>query len=194
MRTTFAARLLSDLLALRDCRFDLRATSAVQEDFFAAPQRAACPRYDFGTCRGRASARVSTATPRELKQWLRFCEGRVLAPIDRVILEMGRQAEAGNFDAAIRWREKLEGLEWLLSAAVRARNTMDLLTFAYRDPGPAAMIASTSSVMVRCAPAIPIRSAPSSATPLLVWCVKNWRGRWTPMPASIPNGCISACW
>ncbi|HWA40167.1 MAG TPA: hypothetical protein VG712_01055, partial [Gemmatimonadales bacterium] len=33
------------------------------------------------------------------------------------------------------WREKFEALEWLLSATVRARAAVDLLTFVYRDPG-----------------------------------------------------------
>jgi excinuclease ABC subunit C len=135
MRTTFAARVLADLLAIRDCRLDLKSTSAVQEDFFSLPQRAACPRFDFGTCLGPCIGANLGDYPARVEALAAFCEGRVIAPVDRVINEMGRHAADGNFDAAIRWREKFEGLEWLLAASTRTRNAIELLTFAYRDPG-----------------------------------------------------------
>ena len=44
-------------------------------------------------------------------------------------------ADRGEFEAAARWRERFEALEWLIAATTRARAALELLTFVYRDPG-----------------------------------------------------------
>jgi excinuclease UvrABC nuclease subunit len=64
-----------------------------------------------------------------------FLEGRTIQPIDRVVAAMQEAAQSGRFEAAARWREKFEQLEWLLAATSRARTAIDLLTFVYRDTG-----------------------------------------------------------
>jgi hypothetical protein len=52
-----------------------------------------------------------------------------------VVDEMSTRATAADFEGALRWREKFEALEWLLAATTRARASLDLLSFVYRDPG-----------------------------------------------------------
>lgn len=136
MRTQDGARVLTDLLALRDCRADLPVHFAEQQDLFAAPRRAACPRYDFGTCLGPCAGLVSEAGYRERAEMAAaFCEGRSVRPVDRVITEMALRAERDDFEGAVRWRDRFESLEWLLAATTRARAALDLLSFVYRDPG-----------------------------------------------------------
>lgn len=134
--TQRAARVLVDLLGIRDCRADLPIHYAEQQDLFAAPMRAACPRFDFGTCLGPCAATVSEQAYRARADLAAaFCEGRGVAPLERVIHEMTTTADAGNFERATWWREKFEALEWLLTAVSRARAALDALTFVYRDPG-----------------------------------------------------------
>lgn len=135
-RTTQAARVLADLLALRDCRADMPVHYAEQGDLFAAPRRAACPRVDFGTCLGPCAGLVVESVYRERAELAAaFCDGRSVRPVDRIVSEMTSRAETGDFEGALRWREKFEALEWLLAATTRARASLDLLTFVYRDPG-----------------------------------------------------------
>jgi hypothetical protein len=62
-------------------------------------------------------------------------EGTAIAPVDRVVAGMMAAAERGEFEAAARWRERFEALEWLLGATTRARAAVELLSFVYRDPG-----------------------------------------------------------
>jgi excinuclease ABC subunit C len=136
VRTADAARTLSDLLGLRDCRADMPVQYAEQGDFFSEPRRAACPRYDFRTCLGPCAGLVAEWAYRErVEAAASFCEGRELRPVDRVIAEMTARADAADFEGALRWREKFEVLEWLLAATTRARAALDLLSFVYRDPG-----------------------------------------------------------
>lgn len=131
-----AARVLLDLLGLRDCRADLPIHFAEQQDLFAEPVRAACPRHAFGTCAGPCAAAVTeTAYRARADLAAAFCEGRSAAPFERVIREMGACAEAGDYERAAYWREKFEALEWLLAAVTRHRSALDALTFVYRDPG-----------------------------------------------------------
>jgi excinuclease UvrABC nuclease subunit len=135
-RTVTAARTLSDLLGLRDCRADMPMHYAEQGDFFNQPLRAACPRYDFKTCLGPCAGFVAESAYREcVEAAAGFCEGRALRPVDRVVREMTARAEASDFEGALRWREKFEALEWLLAATTRARASLELLSFIYRDPG-----------------------------------------------------------
>ena len=135
-RTVAAARALSDLLGLRDCRADTPMHYAEQGELFSAPRRAACPRYDFKTCLGPCAGLVAEAAYRDrVEAAAGFCEGRALQPVDRVVHEMTTRAEAADFEGALRWREKFEALEWLLAATSRARASLDILSFIYRDPG-----------------------------------------------------------
>ncbi|MDZ4259250.1 MAG: hypothetical protein U0974_05870 [Gemmatimonadales bacterium] len=134
--TQRAARVLVDLLGIRDCRADMPIHYAEQQDLFAEPMRAACPRFDFGTCLGPCTAAVSEQGYRARADLAAaFCEGRGVAPLERIIREMTAQAEAGDFERAAYWREKFEALEWLLSAVARNQAALDALTFVYRDPG-----------------------------------------------------------
>jgi excinuclease ABC subunit C len=136
MRTHDSARVLSDLLGLRDCRADMPVHYADQVDFFAEPRHAACPRYDFRTCLGPCAGLVAEWAYRErVEAAADFCEGRALAPVPRVVDEMTAKAAAAEFEQATRWRERFEALEWLLAATTRARAALELLTFVYRDPG-----------------------------------------------------------
>jgi excinuclease UvrABC nuclease subunit len=135
-RTTAAARTLSDLLGLRDCRADMPMQYAEQGDLFSQPKRAACPRYDFKTCLGPCAGLVAESAYRDrVETAAGFCEGRGLQPVDRVVHEMTVRAAASDFEGALRWREKFEALEWLLAATTRARASLDVLSFIYRDPG-----------------------------------------------------------
>lgn len=135
-RTSDGARVLTDLLALRDCRGNAPMHFAEQGDLFTEPRRAACPRFDFGTCLGPCAGEVSEPVYREhAERAAAFCEGRAIDPVGRVVREMTTRAESGDFEGALRWRERFEALEWLLAATTRARSTLELLTFVYRDPG-----------------------------------------------------------
>lgn len=135
-RTQDAARVLSDLLGLRDCRADMPLHYTEQSDLFAEPRRAACARYDFGTCLGPCAGATTEAAYRErVEAAAAFCEGRSVHPVDRVVTQMTARAEGADFEGALRWREKFESLEWLLATTTRARAALELLTFVYRDPG-----------------------------------------------------------
>lgn len=135
-RVSIAARTLSDLLGLRDCRADMPMHYAEQGEFFSEPRHAACPRYDFKTCLGPCAGAVLQEEYQErVEAAARFCEGRELHPVDRVVHEMTVRSAAADFEGALRWREKFEALEWLLTATTRARAALDLLSFVYRDPG-----------------------------------------------------------
>lgn len=135
-RTADSARVLSDLLALRDCRGDAPMHFAEQGELFAAPRRAACPRFEFGTCLAPCAGEVSEPDYRvRVDVAAAFCDGRGIAPVDRVVREMTARAANGDYEGAVRWREKFETLEWLIAATTRARAALDLLTFVYRDPG-----------------------------------------------------------
>jgi excinuclease ABC subunit C len=135
-RTLEAARVLMDLLGIRDCRADMPVHYADQQDLFAEPVRAACPRFDFGTCLGPCAGLVSEPAYRERADIAAaFCEGRSIGPIGRVVHEMGERAEAGDFERAAYWRGKFESLEWLMAAVARNRASLEALSFVYRDPG-----------------------------------------------------------
>ena len=135
-RTSEAIRVLNDLLGLRDCADRMPIVFAEQGDLFELPRQAACPRYEFGTCSGPCAGLVTERNYRErLAVAVAFLEGRGIAPVDRVVDGMMAAAERGEFEAAARWRERFEALEWLLGATTRARSAVELLTFVYRDPG-----------------------------------------------------------
>ncbi|HRP08053.1 MAG TPA: hypothetical protein PLL69_06145 [Gemmatimonadales bacterium] len=135
-RLRLAVRVLLDLLALRDCRADMPVHYAEQADLFAEPIRAACARFDFGTCLAPCAGRVTRDDYQQRAELAAaFCEGRSVRPIDRIVNEMTARSEAGDFERALHWREKFELLEWLIAAIARTRTALDGLTFVYRDPG-----------------------------------------------------------
>ncbi len=135
-RVTEAARVLMDLLGIRDCRADMPVHYAEQQELFAEPARAACPRYDFGSCLGPCAGLVAEPDYRErAERAAEFCDGRSIGPIARVVAQMTERADAGDFERAAHWRGKFESLEWLLAAVARSRATLDALTFVYREPG-----------------------------------------------------------
>ncbi len=136
MRTLEAIKALSDLFGLRDCADRMPMVFAEQGDLFDAPRQAACPRHDLGLCSGPCAGLVSAREYHErVEGAVAFLEGRAIAPVDRVVAGMMAAAERGEFEAAARWRERFESLEWLLGATTRARAAVELLTFVYRDPG-----------------------------------------------------------
>jgi excinuclease ABC subunit C len=129
-------RVLSDLLALRDCAAKMPMVFADQTDLFAAPRQAACLRHEFGFCLGPCAALTTREAYEErVRAAVGFLEGRSLDPVGRVVEMMQRAAVGQSFEEAARWREKFEALEWLLSATTRARAAVELLSFVYRDPG-----------------------------------------------------------
>lgn len=135
-RTAQAARVLVDLLALRDCRADMATHYADQSDLFGDQRRAACPRHDFGTCLGPCAGLVAEWAYRERADLAAaFCEGRSVQPIDRVISEMTARSASGDFERALYWREKFESLEWLIATVARSRTALEALTFVYHDAG-----------------------------------------------------------
>lgn len=135
-RAREAIRVLNDLLGLRDCRDRMPIVYAGQGDLFAAPRQAACHRYDLRTCLGPCAGFVEELAYRQRAATAAaFLEGRTIQPLDRVIAEMTRCSEAGEYEQAVRWRERFEHLEWFMAIMARARAAIDLLTFVYRDPG-----------------------------------------------------------
>jgi excinuclease ABC subunit C len=129
-------RVLNDLLGLRDCAPKMPMVFADQGDLFSAPRQAACLRYDIGQCLGPCAGLVSEERYQAAAiKAQAFLEARSISPIDTIVEAMGRASAEADFETAARWREKFEALEWLLSAGVRARAAVDLLTFVYRDPG-----------------------------------------------------------
>ena len=129
-------RVLNDLLGLRDCPPKMPMVFADQGDLFAEPRQAGCLRYDIGQCLGPCAALV-TQERYQRAAWdaVSFLEARAIRPVDKVVAAMEAAAAEADFETAARWREKFEALEWLLSASVRARAAVELLTFVYRDPG-----------------------------------------------------------
>jgi excinuclease ABC subunit C len=135
-RTLEAVRTLNDLLGLRDCTAEMPAVFAGQGDLFDQPRQAGCMRHEFGFCSGPCAGFVAQWDyRRRVETAMAFLEGRTIQPIDRVVQAMQEAAAQARFEAAARWREKFEQLEWLLAATSRARSARDLLTFVYRDPG-----------------------------------------------------------
>jgi hypothetical protein len=93
-------------------------------------------RHEFGFCTGPCAGFVAEQEYRRRAETaVAFLEGRTIQPIDRVVDEMQRAAEAAEFERAARWRERFEQLEWLLAATSRARAAVSALTFVYRDTG-----------------------------------------------------------
>lgn len=135
-RAREAIRTLNDLLGLRDCRDRMPIVYAGQGDLFSKEQQAACHRFEFGTCLGPCAGLVEEFAYRQRAATAAaFLEGRTIQPLDRVVAEMTACAENGEYEAAVRWRERFEHLEWFMGTMARARSAIELLSFVYRDPG-----------------------------------------------------------
>jgi excinuclease ABC subunit C len=184
-----AVRVLNDLLGLRDCALDMPIHYAEQADLFGPAGRAACPRYDFGTCTGPCGGLVSEAEyRRRVGVAVAFLEGRAIAPLDRAIEEMTGLSQANEFERAARWRDRFEALEWLLAATVRARAAVEALTFVYTDPG--AFGDARAYVICR---AVVRASAPAPHSPIEREAFQALVAQYAvsaPAPASIPTDAI----
>ena len=135
-RVRAGVKALNDLLGLRDCALSMPMHFSQQEDLFRSNQRAACMRFDFGTCTGPCAGLVSEDEyGKQIESTIDFLEGRSLSPIDRVVVEMQAASEEREFERAARWRDRFDALEWLLQASTQARNAIEALSFVYRDPG-----------------------------------------------------------
>lgn len=131
-----AVRVLNLELGLRDCALRMPIVYAEQGDLFTAPRRAACLRYELGSCLGPCGGFVTEAVYRERVARARaFLEGRAIAPLDRVVEAMTAASDDTAFEAATRLRDRFEALEWLFAAGGRVRAAIDALSFVYVDPG-----------------------------------------------------------
>jgi excinuclease ABC subunit C len=129
-------RVINDLLGLRDCPERMPMVYADQQDLFAAPRQAACLRHGLGTCAGPCAGFISERDYQaRIDAAVAFLEGRGIRPLDVVVEEMTTRSDRGEFEGALRWRERFEHLEWLFAALNRARAAIELLSFVYRDPG-----------------------------------------------------------
>jgi excinuclease ABC subunit C len=127
---------LNDTLGLRDCALSMPVVYAEQGDLFQEPLKAACMRYDLGTCTGPCAGLVTERRYQgKVDEAVGFLEGRAIAPLDQVIEAMSRASDGNEFELAARWREKFEMLEWLLGALTRIRSAIEMLSFVYHDPG-----------------------------------------------------------
>ena len=135
-RVREAIRGINDLLGLRDCAPAMPMVFAGQTDLFAVERRAACIRHELGFCTGPCAGFVAEGEyRRRVETAVAFLEGRTIQPLDRVIDEMQRASDRGEFERAARWRDRFEHLEWMLAAVARARSAVEGLSFVYRDPG-----------------------------------------------------------
>jgi len=131
-----AVRVLNLELGLRDCALDMPVVFAEQGDLFRAPRRAACLRFELGSCLGPCGGFVTQgAYETRVTQALAFLEGRGIAPLDHVVNAMTSASEQTAFESAVRLRDRFEALEWLFAAGSRMRAAIDALSFVYVDPG-----------------------------------------------------------
>ncbi len=135
-RVREGVRVLNDLFGLRDCAINMPITYSGQADLFGAERRAACIRYELGTCAGPCGAFVSEDEYRhKIKPALEFLRGRSVEPFNLVIGQMDRASKNRKFELAEKWRDKFEALEWLFAGVNRARSMIDSLSFVYINPG-----------------------------------------------------------
>lgn len=180
-----AVRVLNDLLGLRDCAPDMPIHYAEQGDLFGPAGRAACPRHAFGTCTGPCGGLVSESEyRRRVSLAMAFLEGRSITPLDQVVREMTDLSAANAFERAARWRDRFEALEWLLAASVRARASIEALTFVYTDPGA---LGDARAYVIRRATVRATASAPHSPLEVQAFraLVAEHAGR-EPEPGALP--------
>lgn len=131
-----SVRILNVELGLRDCALRMPIVYAEQGDLFTAPRRAACLRYELGSCLGPCGGFVTAAVYEgQVARARAFLEGRAVAPLDRVVEAMTEASETSAYETAARLRDRFEALEWLFAAGGRIRAAIDALSFVYMDPG-----------------------------------------------------------
>ena len=131
-----SVRVLNLELGLRDCALDMPVVYAEQGDLFSAPRRAACLRYELGSCLGPCGGFVTqTNYEDQVGRALAILEGRGIAPLDRIVDAMTQASDETAFETASRLRDRFEALEWLFAAGSRIRAAIDALSFVYVDPG-----------------------------------------------------------
>jgi excinuclease ABC subunit C len=131
-----SVRVLNLELGLRDCALRMPIVFAEQGDLFTAPRRAACLRYELGSCLGPCGGFVTApAYEAQVARARAFLEGRTIAPLDRVVEAMTQASDTTDFETATRLRDRFEALEWLFAVGGRIRAAIDALSFVYVDPG-----------------------------------------------------------
>lgn len=131
-----SVKLLNDLLGLRDCSLKMPIVFAEQGDLFRERQRAACLRYELGTCTGPCGGLVTAADYLcRVDEAVAFIEGRSVEPLDRVIAQMLDASERGDFEHAAWWRERFDALTWLMGTCGQVQSTLENLSFVYTAPG-----------------------------------------------------------
>jgi excinuclease ABC subunit C len=131
-----AVRVLNLELGLRDCALTMPVIYREQGDLFGATRRAACIRYELGTCTGPCGGFVTEADYRaRVETAVAFLEGRAVAPFDRIIAAMTAASRSAAYEQAARWRDRFDALEWLFAEGNRVRAAIDALSFVYTDPG-----------------------------------------------------------
>jgi len=157
-------RFLNDLLGLRDCALKMPIVFAEQGDLFREQQRAACLRYELGTCSGPCGGLVTEAEYlRRVDVAVAFIEGRSVEPLDHVIANMLKASEGRDFERATWWRERFDSLTWLLGVCGQVQSTLENLSFVYTDPGT---FGDDRSYVIR--RALVRASAPAPRTPIEV--------------------------
>lgn len=131
-----AVKVLNDLLGLRDCSLKMPIVYAEQGDFFRSERRAACLRYELGTCTGPCTGFVTEPEyRRRVDLAVAFIEGRTVRPLDMVIGRMLDASANDAFEQAAGWRERFDALTWLLGACGQLQSTLESMSFVYDDPG-----------------------------------------------------------
>jgi excinuclease ABC subunit C len=131
-----AVRVLNLELGLRDCALDMPVVYREQGDLFGATRRAACIRYELGTCTGPCGGFVTEEDYRaRVETAVAFLEGRAIAPLDQVVTAMTAASRTAAYEQAARWRDKFDALEWLFAEGNKMRVAIDALSFVYTDPG-----------------------------------------------------------
>jgi excinuclease ABC subunit C len=131
-----AVRVLNLELGLRDCALNMPVVYRGQGDLFGAGRRAACIRYELGTCTGPCGGFVTEADYRaRVETAVAFLEGRAVAPFDRIIAAMTAASRTAAYEQAAKWRDRFDALEWLFAEGNKIRTAIDALSFVYTDPG-----------------------------------------------------------
>lgn len=135
-RVREAVRVLNLQLGLRDCALTMPITYSEQSDLFTAGRRAACLRYELGTCAGPCGGFVTEPDYRtRVAVATAFLEGHAVAPIDDIVGAMNRTSRAKDYEQAAKWRDRFDALEWLFAEGNKTRAAIESLSFVYADPG-----------------------------------------------------------
>lgn len=135
-RVRESVRVLNDLFGLRDCALKMPITYSGQGDLFGNGRRAACMRYELGTCAGPCGGFVGEHEYHDnISKVVDFLEGRSIEPFNIVIDGMERASADRSYEIAQQWRGKFEALEWLFASISKSRAMIDSMSFVYINPG-----------------------------------------------------------